>query len=434
MILKKSVILAAILFCASIARGSVASADSLTWEECVKQAEINNPDIISAREAILQQESASGIARAPLLPQVTATASGQRNYTTGNYNGYGSGSSTKSNSYTYDIEAKQLLFDGFKSWFDLKGAKSKESAAHYSYLIASATVRLNLRTAFVNLLKAQELVPLSKEIEMRRKHIMELVKLHYDSGTDHIGSYDSAKADYISAQADTSSAERNLLSAQKTLATLMGLSEDRVFTATGELAPPSKYETRPDVAALAANNPATQKAVLAKESSDYAARSAKYAFSPQIYGFAGAEKTGDNILPSGTNYYLGISVSAPLFSGGSTYYTMKQADAASRQSDADAKSARDAAYRSLDTAWSALRDSIENVNVQNQYLAAAMERSKIGEAQYLIGSLSFDNWTILESNLVSAKKSYLEAGAEVLRAEATWIQSIGGALENETQN
>jgi hypothetical protein len=63
-----------------------------------------------------------------------------------------------------------------------------------------------------------------------------------------------------------------------------------------------------------------------------------------------------------------------------------------------------------------------------------MERSKIGEAQYLIGSLSFDNWTILESNLVSAKKSYLEAGAEVLRAEATWIQSIGGALENETQN
>jgi outer membrane protein TolC len=437
MILKKSLALAALLFCASIARGAeTPGAGTISWEECVKRAEMNNPDIISARETILQQEAATGVARAPLLPQVTATASGQRNYTTGSSIRSGSsayGSSTVSNSFAYGIEAKQLLFDGFKSYFDLQSAKTKESASHYNYLIASSTVRLNLRTAFVNLLKAQELVPIAKEIETRRKHIMDLVKLHYDSGTDHIGSYHSAKADYASAQADTASAERNLLAAQKKLATLMGLGEETIFTAAGRLALPDRYETRPDLAALASNNPAAKKAALAKEAAAYDARSAMLDFSPRIYGFAGAEKNGDSFPPSTTNYYLGVSVSAPLFSGGSTYYTMKKADAAGRQSDADEKSARAAAFRSLDAAWNALRDSIENVGVQNQYLSAAVERSKIGEVQYLTGSLSFNNWTILESNLVNAKKSYLEASAEVLRAEAVWIQSIGGALENETQ-
>jgi len=68
--------------------------------------------------------------------------------------------------------------------------------------------------------------------------------------------------------------------------------------------------------------------------------------------------------------------------------------------------------------------------VQNQYLGAAKERSTIGEAKYSIGLLSFDNWTIIENSLVSARKSYLEACAAVLRAEATWLQSIGGTLEN----
>jgi outer membrane protein TolC len=429
MILKKSMAIAAILFFATVARGAEStSPETISWEECVKQAEMNNPDVISSRETILQQEATTGVSRAPMLPQVTATASGQKNYTTT------SGSSKSTNSFAYGIEAKQLLFDGFKSWFDLQSAKSKESASHFSYLITSATVRLNLRTAFVNLLKAQELVPIAKEIEVRRKHIMDLVKLHYDSGTDHIGSYDSAKADYASAQADTASAERNLVNAQKTLATLMGLGEDHLLTATGKLELPSKYETRPDMTTLAANNPASKKAALAKEAAEYDAKSAMLDFSPKIYGIAGAEKSDDKFPPSSTNYYIGVSVSAPLFSGGSTYYTMKKADSASRQSDADERSVRDTAYRTLDASWNALRDSIENVNVQNQYLSAATERSKIGEVQYMSGSLSFDNWTILENNFVSAKKNYLEACAAVLRAEATWIQSIGGALENETQN
>jgi outer membrane protein TolC len=429
MSIRRTLALAVLLLSASYAMGAENDGtEPISWEECVKQAELNNPDIISSRETILEQEAATGVSRAPLLPTISATGSGQRNYTTK------AGSSTNSNSFAYGIEAKQLLFDGFKSWFDLKSAKSKESASHYTYIITSATVRLNLRTAFVNLLKAQELVPIAKEIEARRKHIMELVKLHYDSGTDHIGSYHSAQADYASAQADTASAERNLLAARKKLSTLMGLGENRLFTAKGKLDLPAQYETRPDISALAANNPSVKKATLAKEAASYDAKSAMLDFSPKVYGMAGVEKSGDGFPPSATNYYFGVTVSAPLFSGGETYYTMKKADATKRQSDTDEKSARDSAYTTLDSAWNSLRDSIENVSVQNQYLAAATERSKIGEVQYLNGSLTFNNWTILESNLVSAKKSYLEACAEVLRAEATWIQSNGGALENETQN
>jgi hypothetical protein len=51
--------------------------------------------------------------------------------------------------------------------------------------------------------------------------------------------------------------------------------------------------------------------------------------------------------------------------------------------------------------------------------------------QYSIGTLSFDNWTIIENNLAAARKSYINAFASAMTAEAAWIQSKGGTLENE---
>ncbi|MFA7677794.1 MAG: TolC family protein, partial [Candidatus Omnitrophota bacterium] len=63
------------------------------------------------------------------------------------------------------------------------------------------------------------------------------------------------------------------------------------------------------------------------------------------------------------------------------------------------------------------------------FLEAAQERSRIGGSQYSIGLINFDDWIILEDNLVSAKKSYLNAQADVLIAEAQWVQAKGGTLE-----
>ena len=45
--------------------------------------------------------------------------------------------------------------------------------------------------------------------------------------------------------------------------------------------------------------------------------------------------------------------------------------------------------------------------------------------------MSFDNWTIIQDNLVKAKKAFLDAQANGLFAEAGWIQAKGETLEYE---
>jgi outer membrane protein TolC len=163
----------------------------------------------------------------------------------------------------------------------------------------------------------------------------------------------------------------------------------------------------------------------------YNLKSSKLAFSPKLYGTASAGKTGDSPENMSGNWSVGFELTAPLFEGGETWYGYSKAESAYKQTQSESINAKNKIMKNLEKSWNSLMNSADNIEVQKAALIAAQERSKIGESLYSIGTLSFDNWTIIENNLASAKKSYLDASAEALIAEAAWINSKGVTLENE---
>ena len=400
-----------------------------TWMDCIKMAEKYNPDLISAREKINQKEVAKKIIRADLLPQINATASGEHCKSEAE-----SANNSATNTYSYGLTAKQLLFDGMKSVYDLKSAGAAVDESLLDYSITSSTVRLDLRKAFINYLKAQKMQVIAIEIQRRRKHIYDLVKIRYEAGKEHIGSLHSVKADLMQAQADVSSAVRDISLAHKTLCYLSGLNDTEQFKLVDNFEVSGNYDSQPDFNAIASKNPSVIKASYTKKAAYYSLKSSQLDFSPKLYGTASIGKTGETVDEMSKNWSVGFEISAPLFEGGKTWYTESKASATYRQSESDARSVTNTILKELEESWNSLKSSIENVEVQKESLASAMERSKIGEMQYTIGTLTFDNWTIIESNLASAKKSYLSAIATSLSAEAQWIQTKGGNLEYEIQN
>ena len=106
-----------------------------------------------------------------------------------------------------------------------------------------------------------------------------------------------------------------------------------------------------------------------------------------------------------------------------------QAKSIYNQAQADEKSIKDSVLVALEQTWAALQDAIATVEVQKKFLDATEERAKIAEAQYSLGLIQFDNWIIIENDLVGAKKSFLNAQANALVAEANWIQAKGETLE-----
>ena len=126
-----------------------------------------------------------------------------------------------------------------------------------------------------------------------------------------------------------------------------------------------------------------------------------------------------------------MRVSLPLFEGGSRLARIAQAQSVYRQLGQEGRSTKDQIVLALAQTWNDLQDTIENVKVQKDLLNAAIERAKIAEEQYSVGLIAFDNWTIIEDDLVRNKKSFLDVEANALLAEANWIQAKGGTLEYE---
>jgi len=417
----------AIIFLAVSFSNIYAAEEILSWGDCIKEAAKNHPDLIASQEVIKQSVATKQETASTLFPQITAELSASTAKTAGT-----SGSST-ADSYSYGASATQLVFDGIKTINNVKAASEDISAAKQGFRFTSTSVRYRLRSAFIELLKAQEMLRIAEEIYNIRRGNLELITLRYQSGLEHKGALLTAEADLADAKYVILKNKRGIEVAKQSLIKEMGRANLTPIYAKGDFKVKDSVLEKPDFAAIAKNNPAIQQLTFQVRSAEFGLKSTYGSFFPELAGSAGANRTGAHWLPTGAQdqYNLGLGVSLPLFEGGLRTAQVAGAKALLKELQEKERSMRDGVILTLQQAWAALQDAIENVNVQNKVLIATEERSKIAQAQYSIGFVTFDNWIIIEDNLVDAKSNYLDAQAASLLAQAKWIQAKGETIEYE---
>jgi outer membrane protein TolC len=399
----------------------------LNWQACIEEARKNHPDLISAEEGVKQYEASKKITASTLYPQMDSSADVSRTRTKTTT----LGKTTKKtvNSFGYGVTASQLLFDGLKTDNDLKAASENIKAAQYNYRFTSSEVRLRLRTAFINLLKAQESLKITQDIYDIRRGNLELITLRYESGIEHKGALLTAEANLVQSEFDISRNRRALMVAQRELIKEMGRTKFSPLAVEGQFSVGETALEKPDFEALVNKNPSLGKLTAQKNAASLGIKAAKADFFPQLSAQAGASKSNSHWPPNNEQLSAGLTLSLPLFEGGLRLAQVAQARAIFNQAEANVRSSKDSIILTLQEAWAALGDAVETVKVQNKFLVATEERAKIAEAQYSLGLIQFDNWTIIEDQLVNAKKSFLDAQANTLLAEASWVQAKGETLE-----
>ncbi|GEM_PF-49987 len=401
-----------------------AAQEVLIWQDCLREAARNHPDLVVAHESVEQSKTQKTVAASGLFPQVTASAglSTAQADKTGN---------TKSSSY--GISGEQLLFDGFKTTNSAHSASENIKAANENFRFTSSQVRLRLRTAFIDLLKAQALVKIADDIYKIRRENVQLISLRYESGTEHRGALLTAQANLSEAEFEQRRAHRDIEVARQGLMKELGRQGQDLspVQVQGEFTVTEDIKQKPGLEMLAEKHPDLLKTVAQKNAAAYDIKSSKGDFAPTVSLEAGASKTGVDWPPGDQGSDVGLRVSLPLFEGGLRMAQLKQARSIYRQLQASEHSTKDGVVLRLQEAWSSLENSVENIGVQQKFLAATEERAKISEAQYSVGLISFDNWTIIEDDLVRQKKSFLDAQANALLAQANWIEAKGETLEYE---
>ncbi len=400
------------------------AAEALSWQDCIKEALKNNPDLISAGEGVNQAQASKDITTSGVYPQLNANASAQESQ-----NKIGAEKSTTADTYNYGVSGSLLIFDGLQSSYNIKAAKQNVVAAQESYKFSSSSVRLELRTAFVGLLKAQEALKVTQEIAKIREDELKLISLRYQSGLEHKGSLLNTQASMIQAKFELQQAVRNLELAQRQLNKAMGRKGFEAIMAKGELSVVDSFQVKPDFKALAEAHPSVKQAIAKRNSADFSARATRGSYYPQVSLEAGANKLGSDWPPANRGLSAGVAVSIPIFQGGLRKAQVTQADSVLKQTEAQLQSVLDGTTIALELAWESLREAAESVEITRKQLEANVERAKIAEVQYSTGFVTYDNWTIIEDNLVQSKMAYLNAQANASLAEAQWINAKGETLE-----
>ncbi|MFH0762921.1 MAG: TolC family protein [Candidatus Omnitrophota bacterium] len=397
-----------------------AAGEVLSWVDCIREAAKNNPDLISAEEEVKQSQAGKKITASSLFPQIDSNlrASSAKAATAG-----------ASDTYTYGVTGSQLIFDGAKTMNNINAASENINAAKQSFRFTSAAVRYRLRVAFVSLLRAQEMLRITQEIYDIRRDNLQLITLRYASGLEHKGALLTAQADLADAEYGILKAQRDLEVAQRDLVKEMGRGQLTSLAVNGDFTVQDSAKVKPDFEVLAKNNPSLLQLVAQKNAAEYGVKSAYANFSPTLTGQAGANKSGSHWSPTGDQWNLGLTLSMPIFEGGLRFAQVSQAKALLNQLREDARSRKDSVILILEQAWAMLQDTMDNVGVQEKMLIANEVRSEIGQAQYSLGIMTFDNWIIIEDNLVGSKKAHLNSRADALLAEAYWIQAKGETLE-----
>jgi len=404
---------------------SLRAVEVLGWEQCVAEARNNHPDLQSAMASIRAAEEERKIAGASLLPLLA----GKGAVWESGYTGIRTGSAGAR--YSYSLSAAQLLYDGGRSSRLVGAAKEGVRGAESFREAVSADVRFALRAAFTSLLKAQESVRLAADIRGRRQRNVRLISLRYQAGREHIGSLRRAEADLADAEFEVARASRGLGVSSSALATAMGRAiSSAPLRLTGSFIAMESAVQTPDFEAIAASSPLVRSLEARTRASAFELGAARSAFSPELSLSSSIGRSAvEDWKPYESEWRAGLDLVVPIYEGGSGRAGVAKARAVVRQDEAELKSGLHSVLDLLEDRWKRYLDARQYVLVQKKFLEAAVERAAIANAQYSNGLISFDDWVIIEDSLVSAKKEFLNAGADLLLAEAQWIQSKGEGLD-----
>ncbi len=407
----------------SLTAAAACADEALTWDECVREALQHNPDLTAAQAAVRKASADYHASYGTFLPEVSANLTVDKGQTD-----LADGGISRTNQNSVGLSASEPLFTGFKNTGQVLQQRATLQAAEAARALANVTVSADLRTAFAQLLYAQEQVRLNEAIATRRHDNVRLIDLRYHSGRENQGSLLRIQAAAQQADFDVAQAARALRVAQQQLAGVLGRLASDGLAADGQLEPEA-VGALPDFAALLARTPAHRQAEANTRAAGAGVTIARSGFFPTVSATGSLSKLGNNDWPPGRDRWLAeLVISLPLFEGGRTVFDVQSAVATRAQSHATLKSTDDQLMVSLRQDFAAFQDAVGRVVVQKNFLHAAEVRAEIARSQYAAGLLSFQDWDLIENDLIANQKTTLTTQRDAVIAQATWERTQGASV------
>jgi outer membrane protein TolC len=393
----------------------------LTWEESVRQAASVNPDLRAARDNLRAAELDVRGAGSGFLPTLTGSAVKSDTNAT-------STTAITAPDSSAALTASQNLFAGFRDQASVAQARANRAVAEANLRAARARLSFDLKSAFATLRTAGDALALSADIQKRREQNLRLVELRYESGRENKGSLYLSQATLSQARFESLQAEQGLRVAQAQFARVLGHDNPQAMRLTGEV-PVTAPPTQVDFAQAVQDTPDQQRALAQVEAAKAGVNVASSAFWPSLDLSGTTIHQGDDWQLDDRRNTVLLSLTVPIFSGGKDYYGVRSAGAKESATEATRENLIRQLRTQLEQAYAGYVQAVAKLGVDEDFVKAASARAEIARSKYSNGLMSFEDWDIIENDLINRQKAVLQSRRDRVTAEAAWEQALGnGAI------
>ena len=387
----------------------------LSWQSCIDETIKNNSALKSAYKSLeSSQYSASG-AYSGFFPQVTGSLDYSKNE--GNTSDF-------QRNYSATISASETLFNGLQDKAKVNQAAAQVRVQEANLTTFKAKVSFDLKSAYAGLLFAEQSFSLQQEIIKRREDNLKLVTLRFQGGRENRGSMLLSKAYLNQANFDALQAKNNIRVAQAQLMNILGRDEDLELTVS-ENVPLDASTSEPNFRQLMLSTPDHVQFIAQEDVADSGITAARAGFFPTLSLNASTGKQGPDWFPQETHRTLGLTLSVPLFGGGKDYYATKSAVALFDVARSTRENGDRQTLAKLKQTYTVYIEAIEKLKVDESFKVAALKRAEIARSKYNNGLMTFEDWDLIENDLIVRERTVLQSQQDLTTAEAAWQQAQG---------
>ena len=394
---------------------TAAQAKILTWNEVLTLAQQNNLEYQSALSTYRSVEDIEITGISGFLPRLSASAGGT-------HSGSTSGDST--HSYSAQLNLSENLFAGFSDYNNYYLKKTSTAGAQATFNSTKARISAEIKQAFADVYNSQDSKRLAADILNRRKENYKTVQLQYGVGHENKGSLLLSESYVQQAEFDLLSIANNQETLFEDFRRELGLSPDEPITIEQNI-PREELKDTPDFKALAQINYDVVSAQADEQSALYSLRVSKARFMPSLDFSGSYGYSGGTWFPDQDRWSMGLTLTVPLFDSLKDYASVKSG---SQKLDSSSLSARNTAIKVATTLKRAYNDyllAIEKEKLDASFNKAALLRADIARSKYKNGFLSFEDWDIIETDLILKQKTILDSQRNRIIKQSLWEKAQG---------
>ncbi len=394
--------------------------DTLTLEQCINIGLENNPTFQSSQYRVEENKTKIDEAYSNYYPTVNFNSSADT-YSKDN-------SSLRYDNYSTGVSASYNLFNGFRTKATYNAAKDNYDANTYQHESNRQDLTLSIIYGYYKTLQAERILKSTEEAVKSSKLHLEFAIAKQKAGMVTRSDILKSEVELSNAELDQIKAANTLLNFRGNLHQLLGLPPNNPLKIVDDL---SNLDNNLIQSYNSYLNEAIQSRTelksfqsLSNAQSNYI-QIAKSEYFPSVNANANYNFAGEEISGMKQNWWLGMTLTIPVFNGFSTKARVSGEKLALKGLEKDFEALKQQISQEVWTAYLAVNESFDRIETTAKGLESARENLSLAEGEYKEGVGSMIQLTDAQTSFVTAEQNYIQSVADYKISFAELERTIG---------